>query len=462
MKVGELLVREGLISAAQLDVALGLQRRFACRLGSVLVELGYVDSDVLARALSGQLRVPAALSRHVAAIDPKIIAIFTPRLAAEARAIPLGYTSTTPRRLLVALRDPTTTPIEELAFAAGVRIDVAVAPEIVIARCLEQYYGVKHGWSELRLAISAGGGDNLSDSWPPTASDVPEPAPRGASPKPTPSHPLLTLSLPPMPLALAAAPAPADPAPAGVISEPSLTLEPPPRPRWEPATAAALEEELEAARLELSHERSEEVVTLDDAVLISASSAEAPGHIAWGELFAAAPPIARTAPPGALEPVLDVAAAMAALEQAMTRDEVGDTLTMWLSSEYECGLVLIVKDGTALGWKGRAPDAEQELIESIAMPLGPPSMLAAAYEQRVVFCGPPPAEGAALQTRLWKLLRCTPPSEVLVAPIALGHRVVNLLYAHTRRGLPPSSADDAMRVASAASAAYARVIRKKK
>ena len=137
MKLGELLVREGLISAAQVDVALGLHRRFACRLGSVLVELGYVDSDVLARALSGQLRVPAALSRHVVAIDPKIIAIFTPRLAAAARAIPLGYTSTTPRRLLVALRDPTTTPIEELAFAAGARIDVAVAPEIDVEQRLE-------------------------------------------------------------------------------------------------------------------------------------------------------------------------------------------------------------------------------------------------------------------------------------------------------------------------------------
>ncbi len=451
MKLGELLIRERLITAAQLDQALGLHKRFGYRVGSILVELGYLDVDMLARALSGLQRVPAVLSKHVAAIDPKVVAVFKPRLASQCQAIPLGYTQTTPRRLLVALRDPGTTPTEEIAFAAGCRVDVAVAPEILVRRALERYYGLKHDWSELRLAISGGGGDIGGDSWPPTSAPVAAPPPSAPQVAPPPSRPssrrMVALSAPPPPSAPQVAPPP-----------PSVPV----TPASTPSVPRISEEELEAARRELSEEGPDEVPL--DAVKIDPSSAEFKAEAAWDDFFEEAPalPRALTAPPGLIRPVLDAAAAAAALADATTREEVGETLTSWLQTEYACGLVLIVKDGTALGWKGHARDVEQDLIESIAMPLGPASMLTVAHESRVVFHGPPPAEGATLQTRLWKLLRCTPPSEVLVAPVLLGQRVVNLIYAHAEGALPESAVSDATRVAAAAATAYARLIKKKK
>ena len=91
-------------------------------------------------------------------------------------------------------------------------------------------------------------------------------------------------------------------------------------------------------------------------------------------------------------------------------------------------------------------------------------MLSGAYENRTVFHGAPPAEGMTLQTRLWKLLRCKPPAAVLVAPVVLGTRVVNLLYAHATEdaALPSSAKDDILHVAATASAEYARLIRKRK
>src|SRR4051794_26773531 len=106
MRIGEILIQQGLVTAEQLDAALGAQHQFGRRVGSMLVELGYLDEDILARALSHQLGVPAALNKHFAGIDPKVIALFTPRIAESHSAIPLGFTGTKPSRLIVAFVDP--------------------------------------------------------------------------------------------------------------------------------------------------------------------------------------------------------------------------------------------------------------------------------------------------------------------------------------------------------------------
>src|SRR5262249_53108971 len=99
--------------------------------------------------------------------------------------------------------------------------------------------------------------------------------------------------------------------------------------------------------------------------------------------------------------------------------------------------------------------------ESIALPLGSPSMLRTAFEARMVFRGAPPEAGATLQGRLWKLLRVTQaPAEVLVAPIMLKERVVNLVYAH------PAGNDQAVAalatLAQVAATGYTRLIQRAK
>jgi hypothetical protein len=495
--LGELLLAQGLITQAQLARALQMHRQFGERLGTTLIELGCIDMDTLARALSAQHRVPAVLEKHVAAIDPRFIALFPARVAKALFAIPLGYTRSMPQRLIVALRDPLTTATQELAFAAGTRIDAGVAPELLIRRCLQRYYGLKietarltgqsaaAAWTEMDFA------DEIRRPEPSLSPPLSSPAvtPPGTRDPARPSSRPILLSAPPPPSTRVA-----------------RLLEPPPMPEDEGGA-------LQAPARDSTHEEPEENESFDDEpvrlpeepIPISAPSSmpgarpppttlempEAPpnftrpsGAVAttgvvsgdqkmpdddgWDE-----EPLARgpsrvpsplTAPPVMLVPMLDVTAAIEALRASTTREEIGETLATWLQSTYGFGLVLIVKDGTALGWKGYAPDAERELIESIAMPLGPPSMLKDAYEKRTVFLGAPPAEGMAFQTRLWKLLRCKAPMEVLVAPVVLGTRVVNLLYAHAEGDavMTPSAKDDITRVAAVASTEYARLIRNRK
>jgi hypothetical protein len=151
------------------------------------------------------------------------------------------------------------------------------------------------------------------------------------------------------------------------------------------------------------------------------------------------------------------------IEMATSKEHIGRVLEDWLRSTFGCGLVLVVKNDMLVGWRGFFPDAE-DLIEAVAVPLNKPSMFTAAYASRKVFCGPPPEDGARLNTLLWKLLRCTPPAEVLVCPVVLGDRTVNVLYAHHEDGetLSDTVVRQAEVIAADAGAAYARLIRKKR
>jgi hypothetical protein len=164
--------------------------------------------------------------------------------------------------------------------------------------------------------------------------------------------------------------------------------------------------------------------------------------------------------------VIGGAQASMLIEMATSKEQIGRTLEDWLRSTFGCGLVLVIKGDMAIGWRGFFRDAE-DLIEAIAIPLGKPSMFSAAYDTREPFRGAPPADGAKIQDRLWKLLRCTAPSDALVCPVVLGKRAVNLLYAQMDDGsaLPDGAVEEVRALAADAAAAYARLIgrdRKKK
>ncbi|HRG95928.1 MAG TPA: serine/threonine-protein kinase [Polyangiaceae bacterium] len=173
--------------------------------------------------------------------------------------------------------------------------------------------------------------------------------------------------------------------------------------------------------------------------------------------FTIAPP----PPPGqAPRPALSAADAVAALGEALSKHDVGDLVVDYLRSSYECGVVFMLRDASLVGWKGFAPGAPEGTIEALELPAAVPSALRIAYEGRAVFRGAPPAEGASLHGRLFRALGCPPPKELIVAPIALGKRVVNLVYAHAHGGgpLPATAAVDLTSVCDAARDAYARLI----
>jgi hypothetical protein len=171
------------------------------------------------------------------------------------------------------------------------------------------------------------------------------------------------------------------------------------------------------------------------------------------------------APPLPAPRTLTADDAQAAIQEATTRDEIGDAIVDHLRSAYGCGVVLVDRDGLGLGWKGFSPAVDPTIIEAIAVPLSAPSALRTAHEARGIFRGEPPADGAAgVQTRLWKLLRVPPPPEVVVAPVVLGGRVVCLVLAlpHPGAPLPEPAAQDLGALVATAATAFVRLIQRAK
>jgi hypothetical protein len=123
-RLGEILVRTGLITSAQIDEAIAAQRRRGTRLGSALLQLGHVSEDDIAWALSTQLKVPYV---HLSAelVDPGAVS----RVPLDvARWLELCPVLVTDDEITVAMADPTDeSAVAEVERHSGLRVVSAIA-----------------------------------------------------------------------------------------------------------------------------------------------------------------------------------------------------------------------------------------------------------------------------------------------------------------------------------------------
>src|SRR5512142_930698 len=139
-RIGELLVREGLITQDQLKRALEDAQQNHTRVGYALIKNGFVEEEVLTRMLARQLRVPAVdLNRVV--IDPRIIKLVPAELAQKRQVLPLRRVG---RTLTVAMANPTDAgAIDDLKFITRHDIEPVVVGEYTLRKQLEKYYDIK-------------------------------------------------------------------------------------------------------------------------------------------------------------------------------------------------------------------------------------------------------------------------------------------------------------------------------
>ncbi len=183
LKIGELLIDAGVLSAEQLDQALGLQKTEGARLGDLLVRHGVVTETHLTQALSRQLSVPWVSLWHID-FSRSLLNLVPQMLADRYCLIPIyvRHVRTQGDTLYVAMDDPTNEEaLRFVAGAAGLPVKPMIAAPTDIRAAIRAYYM----------------GEPLPEN-------LPKGRP-GSRPPPPPSHPAP---------AAAAAPVPAKPMPA--------------------------------------------------------------------------------------------------------------------------------------------------------------------------------------------------------------------------------------------------------
>ena len=146
-RLGDLFVREGLVTEEQLGKALAEGKKEGSRLGFALVKLGFVAEDELTRMLSKQYRVPAVDLEKVISIDAKLVRMISSDVAYKHLVLPLRKMG---GKLTVAMTNPTDmAAIDDLRFITKLNIDPVIVGEYTLRKHLEKYYGVAEADSRM-------------------------------------------------------------------------------------------------------------------------------------------------------------------------------------------------------------------------------------------------------------------------------------------------------------------------
>jgi type IV pilus assembly protein PilB len=137
VRIGELLLKEKLITAEQLQQALSQQKSNGGKLGYNLVKMGFVKDEQITSLLSKQYGVPA-ISLAQFKIDPTIVKLVPTETARKYQMIPLSRSGST---LTIAMTDPTNVfAMDDIKFMTGYTVEPVVASEVAITDAIEKYY----------------------------------------------------------------------------------------------------------------------------------------------------------------------------------------------------------------------------------------------------------------------------------------------------------------------------------
>jgi type IV pilus assembly protein PilB len=136
-KLGEILVRENLITAQQLREALDYQRGSGGRLGSNLVKLGIISDDVITAVLSRQYGVPS-INLELFQIEESTVKLISQEVALKYSVLPISKVGAT---LTLAMADPTNVfAMDDIKFMTGLNIEPVIASEASIQAAVGKYY----------------------------------------------------------------------------------------------------------------------------------------------------------------------------------------------------------------------------------------------------------------------------------------------------------------------------------
>jgi type IV pilus assembly protein PilB len=138
VRLGEILLKESLITQDQLEKALEFQRSNGGKLGSCLTKMGFITDDDITGVLSRQYGVPSINLKYYE-IDPNVIKLIPQDTALRYQVIPLSRVGSV---LTIAMTDPTNVfAMDDIKFMTGFNVEPVVASESAIAESISRFYG---------------------------------------------------------------------------------------------------------------------------------------------------------------------------------------------------------------------------------------------------------------------------------------------------------------------------------
>jgi len=159
----------------------------------------------------------------------------------------------------------------------------------------------------------------------------------------------------------------------------------------------------------------------------------------------------------------DLDAVVRAIRRATGRDAVGDLVVAAMREGFgravEVGIILVVREEAAVGWKGFVRGGGDDAVELVAVPLVPgvACTIADVHTRGTPWVGPP-RHPDGLDARLFLALGTAAPAELVVLPVSIFERTICMLYAQGA-GFEPAAIDGLATLGEALSAAFERLIR---
>ncbi|MCC7000148.1 MAG: type IV-A pilus assembly ATPase PilB [Deltaproteobacteria bacterium] len=168
-RLGELLVREKMISLQQLQKAQEETKKSGSRLGKSLTKLGFIKDADLTNFLARQYSLPS-INLNEFELDPDLLKLIPKDVARKHMVVPINRAGST---LIVAMSDPSNIyAIDELKFLTQYNIEPVVASETAIEETINRHYEtteaydtVLEGFDEAEIDFAAGdaSGENIVD-----------------------------------------------------------------------------------------------------------------------------------------------------------------------------------------------------------------------------------------------------------------------------------------------------------
>src|SRR6201986_3737305 len=162
-KLGEILVRENLLTPQQLREALEFQREHGGRLGFNLVKMGMVSDDMITAVLSRQYGVPS-VNLELFDIDEPVIRLIPRDVADKYSVLPLSRVGATLTLAMVATTN--VFAMDDIKFMTGLNIEPVVVSEASVQEAISRYYSPSRALELARDFEEESNGNGHYDSLP--------------------------------------------------------------------------------------------------------------------------------------------------------------------------------------------------------------------------------------------------------------------------------------------------------